>query len=319
MNRFLARMLAASLMTHRMADGGEEDGGGGAGGTWQEALPEDVRGWDEVTNSDTPEKFWQQIGSHRQHIGQSIRIPGADAGKEDWTAFNTKLTEKVPTLMQTPDPDNEESTNALYTKMGKPAASTDYKTPEFKDAEGKVIEGLDLAQTEAFKAIAHKNGLSQKQFEKIVTEVTQQNLVAAQKQADDLAGYRADITKEWGAAEDKNYQILKNFATKTDAPEAIIKALENKTLDTGVAKWMLTAANASFGEGQRAAGDEGGEQGVMTPGEAKERQNEIMNNREHAYWKKMDPGHKAAVARVRELIILQDPTSATRAAPGTVF
>jgi hypothetical protein len=311
-------MIAASLMTHRMAD---EDGDGGAGGSgaWSDSLPEDVRSWDEVTNSDSPEKFWQQMSSHRQHLGQSIRIPGADAGKEDWTAFNAKLTEKVPTLMQTPDPENEESTNALYTKMGKPAAATDYKTPEFKDAEGKVIDGLDAAQTEAFKAIAHKNGLSQKQFEKIVTETTQQNIAAAQKQAEQLAGYQAEITAEWGAAEDKNYTILKTFAKKTDAPEAIVKALENKTLDAGVAKWMLTAANASFGEGQRAAGDEGGGGGVMTPGEAKERQNEIMNNREHAYWKKMDPGHKAAVARVRELIILQNPADARKAAPGTVF
>lgn len=297
------------------------DGAGAGGGTtpWFESLPEDVRGWDEVKNSETPDAFWQQMSSHRQHLGQSIRIPGPDAGKEDWDKFNAKLQDKVPTLMRTPDPEDTESLNSFYNRMGRPEAPDKYTVPEFKDGEGKPIEGIDHTMTEHFKAIAHANGLTQKQFEQIVSGVTNINLANAQQAQEQLELERTAISIEWGAAEDRNYTILKNFAKKTDAPEVLIHALEQKTLDHATAAWMLKAANASFGSENRGVDDRTANEGVMTPAEAKTRHQEIMQNREHPYWNKMDPGHKAAVARVRELIILQDPKNATKPAPGSTF
>lgn len=328
MNRFLKHFLVVSRGLN-FNEGGDGAGSGGSdqgsndqsggSGKYFESFPEDVRSWDEVKNSETPEAFWQQISSHRQHLGQSIRIPGEDAGKEDWDKFNQKLQDKVPTLIHSPDPSNEESMAALYGKLGRPESADKYSIPEFKDAEGAVIKDLDMTATENFKKIAHANGLTQAQFEKIVTEVTSQNIEAGKAAADKLAENRSEISTEWGAAEDKNYTILKNFAKKTDAPPNIVQALEQKTLDSATVKWMLSAANASFGDNNRASNDEGGGDGVMTPGEAATRQREIMTNKEHPYWNKMDPGHMAAVARVRELIILQNPETATKPAPGTSF
>jgi hypothetical protein len=72
-----------------------EDGGGSENTDWKTSLPEPVQGWDEVKNSDTPDKFWDQVTNMRSHLGQSIRIPGQDAGDDDWKAFNEKMIAKV--------------------------------------------------------------------------------------------------------------------------------------------------------------------------------------------------------------------------------
>jgi len=327
MNKMLMRMIAASFMMNRMAEdgdggaggGGDDGGGGGGGDSYYSGFPEDVQGWDEVKNSETPEAFWQQMGSHRQHIGQSIRIPGPDAGKEDWDAFNAKMTDKVPTLMQTPDLENAESLNALYARMGKPESADKYSIPEIKDAEGKAIEGLDHTATEGFRELALANGLTQTQFSGIVEKMTAKNIADATAANAALATEQAAITALWGTAEDKNYTILQNFAKTTDAPPEVVAAIADKRMNKSTAEWMLKAANASFSSKGGAASDESGVTGVMTPAEATERHAEIMNNKAHPYWNKLDPGHKAALARVRDLIIAKNPAPDTQAAPGGTF
>lgn len=324
MNKGLLRMLAASMMLNYNeggdgGDGGDGEAGPGAGGggTWQESLPEDVRVWDEVKNSDTSEKFWQQMSSHRQHLGQSIRIPGPDAGKEDWTAFDAKMKDKVPTLMQTPDPENADSMKDLYGRLGRPDEAKGYAVPEVKDGEGKVI---DNPVADAFKDIAHASGLTQAQYAQVVSEMATNHAEGQTSMTAALTAEREKISEAWGAAEDQNYTILKNFASKTDAPPAVVAAITDKTMDAATAGWILQAANASFGsKGRGVDDDSGGDNSIMTPTEAASTRSEIMNNTKHPYWNKMDPGHKAAVARVRELIILQDPKNAQKPAPGTTF
>ena len=304
-------------------DSGAADGDAGSAGAgetqgkYYEAFPEDVREWDEVKNSDTPEKFWQQITDHRSHIGQSIRVPGADAGKEDWDKFNGKLAEKVPDLMRTPNPEDSDSLNTFYDRMGRPEAADNYSIPELKDNEGAVIEGLDHSMSEAFKAVAHKTGLSQKQYNEVVEGMTIMNIAEAKAHLDNVKVQQEAIATEWGAAEEQNYNILKNFARKTDAPEGLIKALDDKQVDAATAKWMLTAANATMGSKDRAIDDTTAHETAMTPSEANNKYMEIMNNKEHPYWNKMDTGHKAAITRVRELLILKDPKNATKPAPGS--
>lgn len=322
MNRMLNRMLAMSLRLN-FNEGGEGDagsGGQGGEGIWSDSLPEGVRGWDEVKNSDSPEKFWQQIENQRSHLGQSIRIPGPDAGKEDWDAFNGKLTDKVPTLMQTPNLDDEDAVMGLYGRLGRPDKPEGYSIPEYKNDEGTVVKDLDTTSIDNFKALAHAQGLTQKQFTHIANQMLDSSYKSSLGRGQHLNEERAKIKTEWGAAEDQNYAILTTFAAKTDAPENVTAAIKDRTLDAATASWMLQAAKASIGSSARGIDDEsGGKPGVMTPSEAGAARAEIMNNNKHPYWNKMDPGHTAAVSRMRELIILQNPETANNPAPGTTF
>lgn len=71
-------------------------------GNWAESLPESVRDWDEVKNSDSPEKFFDQVANMRSMIGKSIRIPSEDAGEEAMQDFIQKL-QQVDGVMMKPE------------------------------------------------------------------------------------------------------------------------------------------------------------------------------------------------------------------------
>ncbi len=70
-----------------------------------------------------------------QVAGNSLRMPGPDAGDDDIKAFHTKVMEKVPGLMVLPNMEDEANLATHFTKLGKPA------TPE-----GKRIKTEEIIQ-----------------------------------------------------------------------------------------------------------------------------------------------------------------------------
>lgn len=279
----------------------EGDGGTGTE-DWKTSLPEDVQQWDEVKNSETPENFWQQMTDHRAHLGASIRIPGADAGEEDWAAFNGKVLAKVPTLIPKPNPDDSEQMNNLYTAMGRPEEADGYSVPEL-DNQGF---DLDLSEVEAFRSVAHEAGLSNAQFKQIVTAITTRRLESA-KETQLTADERvAALKTEWGAAFDVNYETVQNFLRASDAPKSIQSLAASKNLSTDMAKWFLDQHKATAGEGSGGANDTSA-QNVLTPGEAQAQMDEIRGNDKHPFYDRSHPGHKDALARMVKLQKLARP------------
>ena len=122
----------------------DEEGAGAAGGgavddSWKGTLPDSVKDWNEVKEAKSADSFWEQMQNMRSFMGQSIRVPGEDASKDDKAAFNTKLMEKVPSLMQKPDFDNDEVMQAFYSQMGRPEEAEVYDLKTHK-AFGRVRE-----------------------------------------------------------------------------------------------------------------------------------------------------------------------------------
>lgn len=305
-----------------LCDGaGDGDGDGdGAGGepSWTDNLPTDVKGWDEVKNSDSPEKFWNQMVNMRSRMGQSVRIPGADAGEEDRAAFYTKIKEKVPGLMVAPDFEKEETLADLYGRMGRPAEAKDYKVPEFKDSMGKDIPGLDLALADTLKESAFKAGVSQAKFADMVTSLIsptiakyEENLAASKASKDELAA-------EWGAAHERNSKIVETFLSLTDAPESLTTAFKAGGIGKSAMLWFHKMATQSLGKGSDFQTDISNN-AVMSPDEAALKISEIRNNKQHAYYHKTDPGNKAAKKLMRELYLRKNPKSGTDPAPGSQF
>lgn len=323
---FFGRGSALPRLAMAATDGGEGgggqgnggSGGDGGGGAWTDSLPESIREWDEVKNSDSPDKFWDQMVNMRSRMGSSIRIPSEEAGAEDIAKFHEKLQAKVPGLMATPDFENEEALQDLYTRMGRPAEAKDYIVPEFKDSKGNDIPGLDLSMAEAFKEVAHKSGISQKKYADIVSAITNVNIANYERMIENRQEDKAKLSQEWGAAYEQNSKIVENFIEKSDAPEALVNVIKSGGADRNTMIWLHKMATQTLGKGSEFQGDDSN-RGVMTPDEAALKISEIRNNKEHPWHKRNDPGHKAALKLMRELYLLKNPQTGTNAAPGTTF
>lgn len=257
---------------------------------WTETLPESIREWDEVKNSKDAEGFWKQMTDMRSHLGQSIRIPSAEAGEDDVKAFHTKLMEKVPGLIPTPDTKNEDMMKSLFKKLGQPETPDKYTIPEM-DTGGIDV---DHTMTEAFKAIAHANGLSQTQFSNIVKAITKGNLESTAKLLESQKVDRVGLKSEWGVAFDDNMATAALAAEITGAPKQLVDAMKASNVDSGTAKWLHGLATRLAGEGGSLKDLKSNTEHKLTPSEAQRQINEIRNNPDHDYHHATRPGSKAA-------------------------
>jgi hypothetical protein len=253
--------------------------------TWVDSLPEPIREWDEVKNSDSPDKFWDQMSNMRSHLGTSIRIPSENASPEDVQAFHEKLTSKVPGLMPTPDVNDKTSLDALYNLTGRPKTAEEYKVP----GETPVTE-----QMKAFMSAAHELGLSQAQFEGVVGQASAANASVSEAA---LEAHKVDtdsLKTEWGETHVERMSAAKSIAEKTGAPKELLEAFEKGTLDSRTAKWLYNLSQAITPEGTNLTTDKS-ESPKMTPEEAQMQISEVLNNPKHPYWNSTDPGHQAAL------------------------
>ena len=91
---------------------------------WRDNLSDELKAHKGLADVKDVGSLAQQFLDGQAALGTSIRVPGPEAGEDAWKAFHTKLTDKVPTLIPTPDPDNPEVMGALYKKMGRPDEAT---------------------------------------------------------------------------------------------------------------------------------------------------------------------------------------------------
>lgn len=268
---------------------------------WRQHLPEEMREapvFQDVPDIGTLAKNYQELKSYQ---GNSLRIPGEDAGEEALQEFYGKLNEKVPGLMPAPDPENEEVLEGLYTRLGRPEAADGYKLPEV-DTGG--ID-MDMSMAEILKPIAHKYGLSQKQFQGIVAEVTATNANSAQELSRQHAMDIDALSKEWGAAYTERVGKATRVAEATGAPSELVNAVKQGVVGAQTLKWLYTLSESLGGETANMVNQKGA--GILTPEEAMLKISEIRGNKEHPYWKTSDPSHEAARKKMRELHKLAYP------------
>lgn len=279
------------ILRHALRDKVGGDGDGGEGASWRDTLPEDMRNNPSLlTTKDVP-SLAKQFIDQQAHLGNSIRVPSADAGLEDRKAFHEKLIAKVPGLILRPDMTNAESMEAFHKMAGRPDTSEEYE----------LVEGLtDNDYTKLLRVAAHKQGLNKTQFKELVAVFPTIAKELAKTSEKDAFDRKEAITKEWGAATEKNTAIAASVAEKTGAPPALMKAIADGNADVGTLKWLHSLAAAFGGEGKHFAGAQG-TPAPMTPTEAVARIAEIRNNKAHPVWNKRDPLHAQAVLDWAEL------------------
>lgn len=241
---------------------------------WRDSIPADIRNSLDVESLEDLAKGYVNAQSM---IGNSIRIPGKDAGEADWSKFYEKFSD-VPGLARY----NPDDLSSLYEAAGRPKDAADYK----------------LDAPEEFLQAAHEAGLNRSQVEAMLNH---QNAVDAAHSDMDTQQVESDINslkQEWGMA----------FETKLQEGQRAVQFLEQSipglaaALDaTGagnnpaVIKLMQTlGANLqesdAFGVSREASNQ-------LTPYEARMQIEEILNNPQHPYHE----GNEAATERFLEL------------------
>jgi len=279
-----------------MAD--DDDGGGQGNGEqdWVQTLPESMREWDEVKNSDSPEAFAKQIGDLRSHLGNSIRIPGEDAGEEDRKSFLEKLQNHVPELVPAVDLEDPEAVTTILRSMGLPETVEGYKMPDL-DTQGLEV---DQNRVDTMLPIMHKLGITQKQAAGLIEAVAELDITASLNAEKAHKTELAELSEEWGVREDRRRDLVLSLATKTKAPEGLISAIKSGTVDAGTLRWMHGLVGQLSADGQEIL-NQHSDSGGITKEEAESKISETMNNKAHPYWVASHPRHQAALDQMVKL------------------
>lgn len=256
---------------------------------WRDNLPEGIR--DHVSLKDIKDigALGQSYIDAQATMGSSIRIPGPEAGAEALTAFHTKLSEKVPGLIPTPNRENADQMNALYKTMGRPDDAEGYEYPE----------GVDATKMADFAKLAHTLGLSKAQYSKMVGSL--QDFTVQQQEAATEAFLTAQraLKQEWGIVYEDNLTLVNSVMKGTGAPKEMMELAADGKLPADAVKWLHNIGKQLGTEGINFNKDE--HTSRVTPSEAKIRVQEIMNDRTGPYWDGSHPQHKEYVQRVVDL------------------
>lgn len=231
---------------------------------WAAQLPDDMQSWDEVTQSETADDFYDQMSNMRSRMGDSIRIPSNEASTEDRAAFSKKLMDKVPELLMRPDSD--EGWQEFYSANGRPKEASGYSIPE----------GIGDADAEFFRSALYESGMSDKAFGSFMQKYQDANNQATETIANNIEEGHAALKEQWGMAYDERMgvasKILAGFPGERDAstiPAAEIEALYaiGKQLGSGSSEPLSQGAGVS----------------KRTPDEAELMKREIWDNPKHPY------------------------------------
>lgn len=238
--------------------------------TWHESLPEDMRGNESLAQIPDIQTLAKGYLDAQTYAGGAIRIPSNEAGEDDWSAFNKKLKDKVPTLLNLPG-DEEAAKAALFARLGRPETAEGY--------EGYDTAPEDLKQ---FLDFAHQTGLSNAQVKGWLDHRAEAES-ASQEQAENDASEAVDLLKkEWGHAYEKKLSDAKKAVTAYADQETQQFLTESGLSENPGMIRLMAAIGATLTEEQTANLD-GVNQFTMSPAEAKERIAEIYNNSNHPY------------------------------------
>lgn len=282
-----------TILRHRLraAAGAEgaEGGGGGSGDDWKAQLPEDLQNDPTLKDVKDVPTLAKMATDSQKELGRRIRIPGEDASDDAKQEFYQKLQD-VPGVTRIPDADDEEGWEKLLSDLGKPKDPDGYKLE---------VEGLDEKSIEQIKADAHAAGMTTKQAEAFAKQQAERQSKAKEQRDEQMRKYREQLKREWGEAYPKMERAAQEGLKEYGTEELVDLLNEQGILDDP----RVVKAFAKIGEslGEDTDRGTGGPEGGITPDQAQDQINEIMNNKDHPYHDRRKPGHQDAVAKVYKL------------------
>lgn len=241
---------------------------------WRSTLPQELQEDASIKKfTDVSSMARAYVNAQKLIGGDKIPVPSKHATEEDW--------------------------KQVYHKLGLPEKKEDYKVAK---KEGSMLDDQFLAQ---YVDKAYEYGVLPQQAQKLAEwfdEANGQAMTQAQQQYEaKVAQGLEDLKKEWGEGYRKKMVGAFKVAEKFGGPE-FVDYLDKTKLgnDVNLIKFLSKFADNAMAEGSIIGADESAP-GAMTPAEAQAEVNKIMANRQHPYYLKAHPGHKAAVDEVAQL------------------
>jgi len=237
---------------------------------WRASLPAQLRDAPYIREAKTAEEAFAGIKGAAEYMGNSLRIPSADAGPEAMQQFYQRVMEKAPGLMRKPDTSDPASFDAILTALGKPDSADKYTLP---DIEGYQIPDERIGR---LKAIAHEAGLTADQAAKLYQTMLSDE---ANSQANQLSDHQAQMQQlrgEWGMAFESRMAAARRALEATKAPADVMAAFDNGSLAAEGIRWMFGLSQSlGAGEGGQVASQGNQSAPLMTPAEARAQLEEI--------------------------------------------
>jgi hypothetical protein len=235
-------------------------------------IPADLHGEASLTEIKDLSGLAKSYVETKRLVGGSIRIPGKDAGEAAVKEFKEKIRTAVPDLVEVPaDPAKfAEVEGMLFEKLGRPKEAKEY--PALKDAKIEVPPEIKIDE-DGLRAVAHKLGMTKKQFSEFAKGVVEEKIKASQLSSE----ARAALKKDLGDAFDDRLLAAATAAQKFGASEALVTAIRTGNVPAEQAKLWIGVAKSTGVQGSEFNRENGGS-GKMSPGEALEAIAELRKN-----------------------------------------
>ena len=196
-------------------------------------------------------------------VGNSIRIPGKDAGDDVRQEYLQRLVNNDPELMFKPDFESKEQSQEFFRTIGLPSEFSKYENPEGLNLE----EGVEAELRELLYAAK----VPQAGYEKIMASFSDRQNQTTTMNQELREGDMGKLKEKWGmATEDR-------LAAAQQANEDFYPGREFDSLTGKERESLYNISVAMTGKGAQAATQEGGTvNDVMTPDQANLMAEEMM-------------------------------------------
>ena len=236
-----------------------------------ESLPDDIRHEPVLKNF----KSWDALAKSYVHANRKLGVPSDQ-------------------LMQIPQGENADW-NGVYKAMGRP------DTPEQYELNGTG----EMADN--FRNQAHQLGLSQKQASELMNWYSEVQSGVDSSDDEDFAKEQvqwvADLQKEWGDSYIKNTKLAER-AFRQFGSEDALEVMNATGLGSHPALVKMFSQIGQFlAEDGQLTGNQQGRIGGITPGSAKTRIDELLNDKDFTtrYYDQYHPRHQDAVNQMQRL------------------
>ena len=217
-----------------------------------------------------------------------------DALAKSYVHANRKLGVPSDQLMQIPQGENADW-NGVYKAMGRPDTPDQYEL----NGTGEMADN--------FRNQAHQLGLSQKQASELMNWYSEVQSGVDSSDDEDFASEQvqwvADLQKEWGDSYIKNTKLAER-AFRQFGSEDALEVMNATGLGSHPALVKMFSQIGQFlAEDGQLTGNQQGRIGGITPGSAKTRIDELLNDKDFTtrYYDQYHPRHQDAVNQMQRL------------------
>lgn len=249
---------------------------------WKEGLPEDLRELPTIKDIKSIDDLVRTHDSAQRMLGNSVRVPGNDAGQDQWDEFLQKVG-KIDGIARVPKDPEDDGWRDVLKKAGLPEEPTGY--------------GLE---NEALAQHLHEAGLTKKQAKKVADMMAESESARLEAQHQRAQEAVAELKKRWGDGFERHAMMAQHVIKMVDEQNGntnLRDALERSDLGNDPAVIEAFAAIGKLLDEKPIEKTGSGMRFGMSPAEARAQLDEIMANKDHPY----HTGNKDAVDRVLRL------------------